>query len=229
MNSTDSLGQIALFRGLSERALAKLEAASTFRRIEESETYFRGTDNPRHVSIVVSGQLKLYRVNRAGKEQVFLYAHPGEALGLFALTEAARPWGADCVARTATEVIEIDVNLLRDMLSQEPQFCMAVLAEQNRRLMHLSNLVDQLSLKDAHNRLALWLEEWISRHHRDAGERDLQLVLPFTQSEIAAQIGTVREVVSRGFSRMEKEGVLKASGKRVTLLSRAKLREMAGQ
>jgi DNA-binding transcriptional regulator YhcF (GntR family) len=53
------------------------------------------------------------------------------------------------------------------------------------------------------------------------------IVLPYTQSEIAAQIGTVREVVSRGFSRMEKDGILRASGKRVTLLSRKRLQQMA--
>ena len=81
----------------------------------------------------------------------------------------------------------------------------------------------------AHNRLALWLENWLAKNHPDAGDKDVLIVLPYTQSEVAAQIGTVREVVSRGFSRMEKEGILKASGKRVTVLSRAKLREMANQ
>jgi CRP/FNR family transcriptional regulator len=112
-------------------------------------------------------------------------------------------------------------------MHREPALAVAILTEQGKRYSSMLDLVDQLSLKDAHNRLASWLDTWVTENHPDAGDNELMLVLPYTQSEIAAQIGTVREVVSRGFSRMEKEGILKASGKRVTLLSRKRLRQMA--
>jgi CRP/FNR family transcriptional regulator len=116
---------------------------------------------------------------------------------------------------------------MREVMRSEPQLALAVLAEQSRRYSAMTDLVDQLSLSDAHNRLARWLDQWISENHTDADDNEFLVVLPYTQSEIAAQIGTVREVVSRGFSRMEKDGVLKASGKRVTVLSRSGLRRMA--
>jgi CRP/FNR family transcriptional regulator len=227
MHSTESLGEMRLFKGLPERLVSYLENHSTFRRIEEGEFLFKAGDVPRAFVVVVAGQLKFSRTNKAGKEQVFGYAQAGDVCGLAALTDPYRPWATDAVARASSEVIEIELSVLRDKLHSENALAMAVLNELTRNLNSMVNLVDQLSLKDAHNRLALWLENWLVKNHPDAGDKDVLIVLPYTQSEVAAQIGTVREVVSRGFSRMEKEGILKASGKRVTVLSRAKLREMA--
>jgi CRP/FNR family transcriptional regulator, dissimilatory nitrate respiration regulator len=227
MHSTESLGEMRLFKGLPERLVSYLENHSTFRRIEEGEFLFKAGDVPRSFVVVVAGQLKFSRTNKAGKEQVFGYAQSGDVCGLSALTDPYRPCATDAIARASSEVIEIELSVLRDKLHSENALAMAVLNEMTRQLNGMVNLVDQLSLKDAHNRLALWLENWLAKNHPDAGDKDVLIVLPYTQSEVAAQIGTVREVVSRGFSRMEKEGILKASGKRVTILSRSKLREMA--
>jgi len=138
-----------------------------------------------------------------------------------------RPCAMDCVARAATEIIEIDINVMREKMHSDATLANAIITELSRQLSTMTHLVDQLSLKDAHNRLALWLESWLVKNMPDAGDKDVLIVLPYTQSEVAAQIGTVREVVSRGFARMEKEGILKASGKRVSVVSRSKLREMA--
>lgn len=229
MHSTEALGDMRLFKGLPERLVSYLENHSTFRRLEEGEFLFKAGEVPRAFVVVVSGQLKFSRTNRAGKEQVFAYASAGDVSGLAALTDPYRPWSTDAVARAVSEVIEIELPAMRDKLHSENALALAVLNETSRQLNSMVNLVDQLSLKDAHNRLALWLENWLAKNHPDAGDKDVLIVLPYTQSEVAAQIGTVREVVSRGFSRMEKEGILKASGKRVTVLSRAKLREMANQ
>jgi CRP-like cAMP-binding protein len=229
MHSTEALGEMRLFKGLPERLVSYLENHSTFRRLEEGEFLFKAGEVPRAFVVVVSGQLKFSRTNKAGKEQVFSYAQAGDVCGLAALTDPYRPWSTDAIARASSEVIEIELPALRDKLHSENALAMAVLNETTRQLNGMVNLVDQLSLKDAHNRLALWLENWLAKNHPDAGDKDVLIVLPYTQSEVAAQIGTVREVVSRGFSRMEKEGILKASGKRVTILSRTKLREMSNQ
>jgi len=133
----------------------------------------------------------------------------------------------NCISRASTEIAEIDLAAIREIMHREPKLAVAILKEQTKRFSNMLDLVDQLSLKDAHNRLANWLDGWIADNHPDAGDAELLVVLPYTQSEIAAQIGTVREVVSRGFSRMEKEGILRASGKRVTILNRKRLRQMA--
>lgn len=96
--------------------------------------------------------------------------------------------------------------------------------EQRAALMQ--RMVDEYSLTDANTRLARWLIAWILRHVELPGEQ-FQIVLPYTQSEIAGQVGTVREVISRGFAKLESEGVLSAAGKRVTVISFQRLRALA--
>lgn len=227
MHATQVLRDIPLFRGLSEESLQRLESGTTVRSIEEGEVYLKAGQPPRGFQVVLSGLLKFYRINKAGKEQIFGYGRPNDVFGVVFISDPYRMMPTNCVARMATELVEVDLATMREVMRSEPQLALAVLAEQSRRYSAMTDLVDQLSLSDAHNRLARWLDKWISENHPDADDGEFLVVLPYTQSEIAAQIGTVREVVSRGFSRMEKEGILKASGKRVTIVSRNGLRRMA--
>ena len=226
MHATEMLRDIPLLRGLSEETLSELEGRATIKRLEEGEVYLNAGQPPKAFCVVLSGQLKFFRVNKAGKEQVFGYARPHDVFGLTSLTDPYKSVPVNCLARSVTEIAEIDLPAIRELMHREPQLAVAILKEQSKRYSDMLDLVDQLSLKDAHNRLAKWLDAWIDENHPEAGENEVLVVLPYTQSEIAAQIGTVREVVSRGFSRMEKDGILRASGKRVTILSRKRLRQM---
>lgn len=227
MHATEMLRDIPLFKGLSEDTLNELEARTNIKRFEDGEVYLNAGQAPKAFCVVLTGQFKFYRVNKAGKEQVFGYAKPNDVFGLTSLTDPYRQFPVNCIAKSNTEIAEIDLPAIREIMHREPQLAVAILREQSKRYSDMLDLVDQLSLKDAHNRLAKWLDSWISENHPDAGDNEILVVLPYTQSEIAAQIGTVREVVSRGFSRMEKDGILRASGKRVTILSRKRLRQMA--
>ncbi len=229
MHATEMLRDIPLFKGLSEETLGQLESATNLKRLDDGEVYITAGQPTRSFCVVLSGQLKFYRVNRAGKEQIFGYGRPGDVFGLTSLTDPYKPAAVNCMARMTTELLEIELPVMRDAMQRDPALAVAILREQSRRYSVMLDLVDQLSLKDAHNRLARWLDSWIDDNHPDAGDHELLVVLPYTQSEIAAQIGTVREVVSRGFSRMEKDQILRASGKRVTLLSRKRLRQMADE
>jgi CRP/FNR family transcriptional regulator len=227
MHATEMLKDIPLFRGISDDVLNQLESASRLKRLEDGEIYIQAGQPPRAFCVILSGQVKFYRVNRSGKEQIFGYGRPADVFGLTSLTDPYKPAAVNCMARMTTEILEIDLPIMRELMQRDPNLTMAILREQSRRYSMMLDLVDQLSLMDAHNRLAKWLDTWVTENHAEAGDHEIMIVLPYTQSEIAAQIGTVREVVSRGFSRMEKDGILRASGKRLTLLSRKRLRQMA--
>ena len=79
----------------------------------------------------------------------------------------------------------------------------------------LEALVEEISLKAVRQRLAGLLLEL-------ADEAD-SVHLPWNNQEIAARIGTVREIVSRTFSRMAHEGVLRIDGREITILDRERL------
>ena len=76
-------------------------------------------------------------------------------------------------------------------------------------------LVEEISLKAVRQRLASLLTEL-------AGEGDTA-ELGLNNAEIASRIGTVREIVSRTFSRMAREGAISIDGRTVRILDRRKL------
>src|SRR5262245_21984501 len=120
MHSTESLGETRLFKGLPERLVSFLENHSTYRRLEEGEFFFNAGDAPQPFVVVTYGQLTLSRTTRSGNEQLFGYAQAGDVCGLIALTDPYRPWSTDCVARAASEVIEVELGVLRDKIHAEP-------------------------------------------------------------------------------------------------------------
>ena len=87
MHATEMLRDIPLLRGLSEETLSELEGRATIKRLEEGEVYLNAGQPPKAFCVVLSGQLKFYRVNKAGKEQVFGYAKPHDVFGLSSLTD----------------------------------------------------------------------------------------------------------------------------------------------
>jgi CRP-like cAMP-binding protein len=224
--TADMIRQIPHFKGLPEQTLNRLEGATRARNLAEGEIYTAAGKVHKAFCVVLAGQLKFYRVNRAGKEQVFGFAGPNDVFGLTSLTDPYRPTVVACMARIASEILEIDLRVVREEMHRDPALAVAILKEQSRRYSSMLDLVDQLALHDAHNRLARWLDRWIEDNHPEAADHDTLIVLPYTQAEIAAQIGTMREVVSRGFSRMEKDGIIRSAGKRVRILSRERLRHM---
>jgi CRP/FNR family transcriptional regulator len=97
-------------------------------------------------------------------------------------------------------------------VSRAPALARSVIAGLSQRLRHMVALVEEISLKAVRQRLAGLVLEL-------AGDADT-VHLPWNNQEIAARIGTVREIVSRTFSRMVHEGALRIDGREVTILDR---------
>lgn len=84
------------------------------------------------------------------------------------------------------------------------------------RLRRLVGIIEELSFTTVRHRLASLLV----RLARSEGERTpegVEVLLPVNNQELASQIGTVRELVSRNFSRLQSEGILAVDGRNVTI------------
>ena len=107
-------------------------------------------------------------------------------------------------------------GLLR-VVEQYPPLALALLKEFTGRLRHMVNLVDELALHTVNGRLAgLLLAQ------AEAAERGAPVV-PLTQAEMAAQVGTVREMVGRTLKNFEALGLIRLDRGEITILDRAAL------
>jgi CRP/FNR family transcriptional regulator len=106
------------------------------------------------------------------------------------------------------------------MVKKHPDLAWVILENLAQRLRHLTALVEDLSFRTVRGRLAKLLLEQASKGQVEKGGW-------LTQEEMAARLGTVREVVSRSLRSLEEEGLIRIARHRIIILEREALEEQA--
>jgi CRP/FNR family transcriptional regulator, anaerobic regulatory protein len=212
--------EVAVCAGLPEHeraALARLGRRRTFAR---GETVFAAGDNSIACVTLVTGALKLSRIDLEGVERTVAIVHPS---GFLARLFAAP---ADC---TATALGASDVCLfpreaiLREMRAH-PGFMERVLRATTEQLDEARSLIELIGRRDARARVAGLLVMFLD----GACVRSGRIELPLTRGEIASLLGLTIETVSRQLSALETGGVIRRAGlKEIDVLDERKLRAAA--
>lgn len=167
------------------------------------------------------GWLKVVKMAQSGREQVLLFLESGDTfneIGVF----ANRPNPATAIALEPAGVWLIRKTSVQQLIHEHPDFAEQLLARLADRLLYLVSLVSNLSLLPVTGRLAhLLLTE----------AKDDVLYRPrwFTQSELAARLGTVPDVVQRTLRQLEKKALIVVQRDQIRIIDRKGLREVAGQ
>jgi CRP/FNR family transcriptional regulator, cyclic AMP receptor protein len=95
-----------------------------------------------------------------------------------------------------------------------PQVSLKVLRVVGARLRRLVGIIEELSFTTVRHRLAAFLVRLANTSGKRT-EKGLEISLPANNQELASQIGTVRELVSRNLSRLQAKGMLRIEGRSV--------------
>jgi CRP/FNR family transcriptional regulator len=205
----ETLHQVPFFQDLPEGVLDEIGSACRERIYLRNEPLFLEGDPPRGLLVVRAGAVKIFKTGDAGREQILEIEGPGRSVAELPLFDGL-PYPASAAAVEDAVVLEIPVAEFERLLARHPELTRAVIASLASRLRRLVGLVQELSLKDVRGRLLEFLRE------ASGGRSTFELHL--SHQEIAARIGTVREIVSRLLGRLAKEGVLHVEGRMVTIL-----------
>jgi len=168
--------------------------------------------------LIKSGEVKIYKVSREGREQVLGIIGPGESFNEVPIFDDG-PNPATAEALTDVELyLMTKANFLR-LVETYPQVALEILRLFARRLRRMVLLAGELSLKDVTSRLAGLL----LRSADVPPSRRPRL----TQQEMAAMIGTAREVVSRSLARLAREGIIQVERNEIIILNKEKLEGLA--
>ncbi len=209
------LRAVPIFRGLDDAILADVASRCQEKVLLRNEVLLVEGDPPRGLFLVRQGALKIYRLGESGREQILEIEGPCRSVAELPLFDGL-PYPASCAAMEDSVILHIPLREFHSLADQHPAISRAVIAALSQRLRRMVALVHELSLVDVRGRLADLILEL-------AGDGEA-VELPWTNQEIAARIGTVREIVSRTFSRMAREGVIRLEGRTVHLVDRARLR-----
>ncbi len=210
------LRNFPFFAGLDEQTYAELLAGARTRRYAKGETIFLDGEPCKGLFFVQSGTVKIYKISEAGREQIIHIQRAGDALAELPLFDNG-PYPAAAAAMEDSSVLFIPKAAFDDLLARRPQLCRAVIAALAKRLRNMVELVENLSLRGVRQRLArLLLEE-------AKGRRTFHL--SFTNEELAARLGSVRDVISRTLSALQADGLIRLAGRQVEILDHERLTE----
>jgi len=162
------------------------------------------------------GWVRASIVSLDGREQVMIRLGPGDAFCLVAALDNG-PNPATIQATTDVTVYALRKEYLVRIMEQHPAIALAVIENLAAKVRHFSSLVEDLSLRSVEARLAKLLLR-LAQEHELAHPR-------MTRKEMAAELGTVREVVARTLRRLEREDIIRFDRHRIMILDRAALEE----
>ncbi len=203
------LRKIQLFGHLPDSALEAICAASRVVDFAPHQVVLQAGDEEAPVFCVLAGRVRVFRMNLDGREQTLITLRPGAVFNLPAAFLPSQRSPASAMAESEARLLEISLSDFRRVASQVPEVALAVLGDLSVKLQHFTTLAHDLSLLSVRARLARFLLESMDRPADETAH--------WTQEEIAARIGTVREVVSRTMRAFVQEGLIRLDRQRIVI------------
>ncbi len=216
MNSLlDFLQRHPYFSNLDERQLNEIARCFHVRRFARGGLILLEGDTCQGVYFVADGHVQVFRGSEDGRIQTLVILGPGHQFNeVPALDNGPNPASAEALTDTTLYVISRDD--FRHIVERHPEIGKAMLEGFAARLRHLVELASDLTLRTVPQRLAKLLLE------------QAHMAGKLTQHEMAARLGTVREVVGRALRTLTEDGLIRIEGPRIIIVNREGLERKAG-
>ena len=224
--STCSLRELCLPLGVDASDLARLDATITRRqRVRAGQHLYRMHDSFESLYAIRSGFFKTYEITGAGLEQVNGFHMTGEILGLDAIS--GEHHNCNAVALEDCEVCLIPFPQLETLLQEIPS-----LMRQFHRLMSREIATDHgmmmlLGTMSADQKLAVFLLN-LSQRLGARGLSPTVFRLSMSREEVGNYLGLKLETVSRTFSKLQEDGLIRVDRRNLTIRDLPALERLAG-
>ncbi|HVZ79813.1 MAG TPA: Crp/Fnr family transcriptional regulator [bacterium] len=211
MDRIAALKRTEMFGSLGVKELGIVADSCVEKKLKKGAVLISAGEEAKGLYVITTGTLRAYRENTNGREQIIHIERAGTTIAEVPVFDG-KPYPSSVIAEEESEVLFISKQDIQRLISEFPPIALAALKLLASRLRKTSVLAESLSLKEVDQRLAAFLLE----EFRD--KRLKKLKLP-SVSTIAARLGSVREVVSRSFAKLEKEGYISVDKERYAVLS----------
>ena len=215
------LKRVAIFSSLSEPEFAFLTAHLVSRKYGTGEMIFGEGDPCSGLYVVQSGNVRIFKSSAGGREQVLSIDGPGGSIAELPVFDGGN-YPASAQAVSDTTLLFFSRQDFQSLCLQHPQVALKVLRVIGGRLRRLVNIIEELSFTTVRHRLIALLVRLGKAEGVRSGDA-VTLTLPANNTELAAQIGTVRELVSRNLSRLQSEGLIQMDNRELKIASLKRL------
>ena len=209
------LERTALLSSLSQQELQLLAARTVRKHLSEGELLFSEGEPCSGLHIIAQGKVRIFKTSIGGREQVLALNGPGESVAELPVFDGG-PYPASAIAVEDSEVAFISRRDFHAYCLEHPEVALKVLSVVGGRLRRLVGIIEELSFTTIRQRLISALLKLAQTEGRKT-ERGIEFQLPATHQELASQLGTVRELISRNLMRLQAEGLLEVDARQIVV------------
>lgn len=215
--TVEQLRLVPYFADLDDVALGDLARQVRTQSYEPGETILIEGWACDGLSFVIQGHVRVFRSGPDGREQVLQVVGPGRTFNdAAAFDQGPNPDGAAALGPATVGLIP--AASLRTLLDRHAVVAKAAIQVLASRQRALGRVVEDLALRDVTARVAGLLLGCVAQHEHMV-EGAPEACTRITHEEIAAMIGSVREVVQRSLKELERAGAIKLERTRIQILN----------
>lgn len=217
-----TLRRLPLFSDLSEQQLAVIAQRVVTQSHGAGEVIFSEGDPCRELLIVKDGWVRLLKMAPNGRQQLISIERFGNSLSEVRIFDHGT-YPATARAGTATVLLRLEAGQFRRICLSHPEIGLKVIEVLGHRLRRMGSLVESLSFSTVRGRLIAYLIDRAESAVSKAGER-VEFALFENNEDLAARLGTVRELVSRNLGRLHNDGLIVLRKRAVVIPDLSRLR-----
>ena len=225
----------------SELSLDELELINKFSRTKsfgKGDIVFFDTEPYQGFCVVLEGMVKIYKISKDGREHIIHLVDKFNTCAEVPLFENSGMvldkdfrYPANAMAmKDNTEVILIPARPFIEMINSSPSLAMKMVAGFAKRLRHLNQHIESITLKDVSKRVAEYILNEYSSKPKDSRKGSLPpdaIRLKISKNDLAAYLGTIIETLSRTFKKLHDENVIEVKGRVIKIKNLRRLKETA--
>jgi CRP/FNR family transcriptional regulator len=198
------------FDDLAEAMLKDIAGHMRLAEFQRGDVLFWEGDPCEGLFIMRQGSAKIFRLSPQGRQYIVRILQEGDTFAeVPAFDEGTSPANVEALETCRTWII--DKDKLHELVMQHPMFAQKALVNFGRMLRGMVRMVSEMAFYQVTHRLARLIESELP-----LGDKSIH----WTQEQLAARLGTVREVVARSLKEMERSGAIKMEDRRIHVVDR---------
>lgn len=205
-----------LFAALTETEIQALSARTATRSCSPGELLFSEGEPCAGLYMIAAGRIRIFKASSSGREHVLAIEGPGSSIAEIPVFDGGN-YPASAAAVEASELLFISRKDFQTICLEHPEIALKVLRVVGTRLRRLVGIIEELSFTTVRHRLISWILRRAKAEGRPT-DRGPAISMGATHQELASQIGTVRELVSRNMARLQAQGFIEVNGRDLVIL-----------
>ena len=201
------------FPSFSKELLHEIELNATVNSFDSDTVIIRTGQYIKNTVLVISGKIKIYRQDENGGEFFMYYLQPGQACAISMIC-ATKNQKSQIMAKVVEDVklVMVPLPLMDKWMMQHRSWYEFVIDTYRSRFEEVLEVIDSIAFRAMDERLEFYLK----RHADACGCNELKL----SHQEIASELNTSREVISRLLKKMEQRGLVNLHRNNIELLKK---------